>query len=98
MSSGRLGVLPRLRGVVPVGANDFSAAGTRWPVASSAAADSTGPAPPVCRYASACCPTLGWNAPSTAALIWSARSPGGGEPVHPVCGDQLDWLNVTFGG
>jgi hypothetical protein len=29
MSSGLLGVLPRLRGVVPVGANDFSAAGTR---------------------------------------------------------------------
>ncbi len=29
MNSGRLGVLPRLRGVVPIALNDLSAPGTR---------------------------------------------------------------------
>src|SRR5215467_12549938 len=86
MSSGLLGVLPRLRGVVPVGANDLSTAGTRWPVASKSAAEMT----------AAELDTFCWNAFPKTVLSWSAMSPGGGEPDHPVSGDQLDLLTVTL--
>src|ERR1700755_1899274 len=87
MSSGLPGVLPRLRGVVPVGANDFSTGGTRWPVASKSAADMTGDDPAFC-----------WNAPSSRVFSLSAMSPDGGVPGHPASGDHVDWLILIVEG